>query len=91
MWARRCHMVAPSNQITSSKVKFKWNKIEQDALDKIKWTLARDTLLTYQNFSKEFNFHTNASDFQIGVVISQRGKTINFYSRKILMPKEGIH
>ena len=47
MWSRRSQMLAPLTKITSTKVKFKWTKIEQDAFDEIKWILSRDNLLTY--------------------------------------------
>ena len=44
----------------------------------------RDNLLTYQYFNETFKIHTNASAFQLGAVISQKGKTINFYSIKLM-------
>ena len=43
--------------------------------------MAHDTLLTY--FKEEFKINTNASDLQLGAVISQKGKSIAFYSRKL--------
>ena len=42
-----------------------------------------DTLLTYPGFNETFKIHTDASAFQLGAVISQKGKTITFYSRKL--------
>ena len=45
--------------------------------------MARDTLLTYPNFNETFKIHTNASAYQLGAVISQKGKPITFYSRKL--------
>ena len=47
MWSRRSHMLASLPKLTSTKVKFKWNKIEQNSFDEIKWILARNNLLTY--------------------------------------------
>ena len=44
--------------------------------------MARDTLLTYPDFNKTFKIHTAASTFQLGAVISQKGKPVDFYSRK---------
>ena len=40
-------------------------------------------MLTYPDFNKPFDIHTDASDFQLGAVISQEGKPIAFYSRKL--------
>jgi len=42
-----------------------------------------ETMLNYPDWSKPFNIHTNASDYQLGAVISQDGKPIAFYSRKL--------
>ena len=45
--------------------------------------MARDTLLTYPDFNETFKIHTDASAFQLGAVISQKGKPIDFYRRKL--------
>jgi len=45
--------------------------------------IARETLLTYPNFSKPFHIHTDASKVQLGACISQEGKPVAFYSRKL--------
>ena len=44
--------------------------------------MARDTLLTYPDFNGAFKIHADASAFQLGTVISQKGKPIAFYIRK---------
>ena len=45
--------------------------------------VCKKTLLTYPDWSKPFDIHTNASDFQLGAVISQEGKPIAFFSQKL--------
>ena len=45
--------------------------------------MARDILLTYSGFNEHFKIRTNASAFKLGAVISQKGKPIAFYTRKI--------
>ena len=42
-----------------------------------------DTSLTYPDFNETFKIHTNDSAFQLGAVISQKGKPITFYSIKL--------
>ena len=79
MWPRRSHMLVPLNILTSIKRKFKWTQVKQDAFNKIKWIGAHDTLSTYPYFNETFKIHTNVSAFQLGVVIIQKGKPIDFY------------
>jgi hypothetical protein len=40
-------------------------------------------MLTFPDFSKPFHIYTDASDKQLGDVITQDEKTIAFYSRKL--------
>ena len=63
-------------------MKFKLTKIEQDAFKLSKRVVAHDTLSAYPYFNEEFKIHTDASNFQLGVVI-HNGKPINFYGRKL--------
>ena len=43
----------------------------------------RELLLAHPDFNAPFEIHTDASKLQLGAVISQKGKPIAFYSRKI--------
>ena len=83
MWPRRSHTLLPLTRLTSIKRKFKWKNVEQYDFDKIKQIVARNTLSTYPEFNETFKMHTGASSFQLGAVISQKGKPIDLYSRKL--------
>jgi hypothetical protein len=48
-----------------------------------KRVIAREAMLAHPDFSKPFTIHTDASHCQLGGVISQDGKSIAFYSRKL--------
>ena len=63
----------------------------------MKRIVGQEVLLAYPNFNERFDIHTDASHTQLGAVISQNGKPITFYSRKliplrhaILLPKENF-
>ena len=88
MWPRRSHTLVLLTRTTPNKRKFKWTKVEQDVFDKIKRIVARDTLLTYTDFNESFKSHINDSAFQLRAVISQKGKPIAFYSRKLTDPQQ---
>ncbi len=45
--------------------------------------MAKTTLLTFPDFSKEFDIHTDASKLQLGACISQNGRPVAFYSRRL--------
>ena len=47
----------------------------------MKRVIGREVLLAYPDFNAPFEIHTDASKLQIGAVISQKGKPINFYSQ----------
>ena len=83
MWKRRSEILAPLTKLTSEKTKWLWNDKHQKAFEQIKKVLSREVLLAYPDFSKPFVIHTDASDYQLGAVISQDGKPIAFYSRKL--------
>ena len=56
MWARCPHTLSPLTILMSSKVKFKWKKIEQDVFEEIKRIVARNTLLDYLDFMENLKY-----------------------------------
>ena len=83
MWPKRSHLLAPLSALTSSKVKWNWTDKCQLAFEDMKELIARETLLTYPDFNKPFEIHTDASQILLGACISQEGKPVAFYSRKL--------
>jgi hypothetical protein len=69
--------------MTSAKVKWKWTPECQEAFDQMKAIMAKETLVTFPDFTKEFEIHTDASKLQLGACISQGGKPVAFYSCKL--------
>ena len=55
----------------------------QVAFDQMKALIAKETLLTYPDFNKEFEIHADASKLQLGARICQDQRPIAFYSRKL--------
>jgi len=83
MWIRRSHVLAPLAALTSKTTKWKWEPQHQKAFAMAKKVIAKEMLLAYPNFNKPFQIHTDASHYQLGAVVSQEGKPIAFYSRKL--------
>ena len=82
-WIRQSEVLAPLTCLTSANVKFEWTDVEQMAFDKIKQIVGHETLSSYPDFNLPFEIHTDASQTQLGAVISQKNKPIAFYSRKL--------
>jgi hypothetical protein len=84
IWPARSEVLAPLTAMTSAKVKWSWDPIHANCFEVMKKKIARETLLTYPDFSKPFEIHTDASKVQLGTCMShQDGKPIAFYSRKL--------
>lgn len=83
MWVRRSDVLAPLAKLTSKTVKWNWTEEHQKAFDTMKKIISKEVLLAYPDFNEEFVIHTDASHTQLGAVISQKGKPIAFYSRKL--------
>ena len=82
-WPRRSDLMAPLSRLCSKTVPWKWTAVEQKAFANLKKIISKEVLLAYPDFSKPFEIHTDASDLQLGSVISQGGRPIAFYSRKL--------
>ena len=83
MWQKRSKLLAPLTALTSKNVKYDWKDEHQNRFEAIKCVIGREVLLAYQDFNAPFEIHTDASKPQIGAVVSQKGKPIASYSRKI--------
>jgi RNase H-like domain found in reverse transcriptase len=62
---------------------FKWTEAQEKAFQEVKKVITQNALLKFPDFNKVFAIHTDASDYQLGSVISQDGHPIAFYSRKL--------
>jgi hypothetical protein len=70
MWRKRSH--GPKS------VPWKWTKECNESFESIKRVVARETLLNFPDFSKEFHIYKDASDYQLGAVIMKDGKQLAF-------------
>ena len=48
----------------------------QKSFDQMKPVMAKEALLTFPDFNKEFELHTDAGKLQLGAWISQKGKPV---------------
>jgi hypothetical protein len=67
----------------TKKKPWRWDSIHQQAFDKLKAAIAKETVLAYPDISKPFEIYTDASSTQLGAVITQDNRPIAFFSRKL--------
>ena len=83
MWQQRSKILTPLSSMNSKQAKFNWIIECCMAFDTIKKLVSRETLLYHHTFNEPFGIHTYKSKQQLGLVISQKGKPIAFFSRKL--------
>jgi len=79
LWPRSGHILAPLTEAAAGKTKrarIKWTDELERAFLEMRKMVSKEALLTYPDWSKPFTIHTDASDFQLGAVISQNDKPI---------------
>ena len=60
-----------------------WTVRQQNAFEKMKKVIAKETMLVYPDIDILFEVHTDTSDYQLGGVVAQHGKPIGYFSRKL--------
>jgi len=89
MWPHRSHIQAPLTAKTGSNKKgtatvrkYNWMPEMDAAFQKTKALMATDGLCAYPNHNKPFVIYTNASDLQMGAIITQENKPVAYWSQK---------
>ena len=83
LWPRRSHLLHPLTQLTSKPNLSEWNADCDKAFAEMKALMASDILMRYPDPDAPFELYTDASDYQMGAVIMQKGKPVAYWSRKL--------
>jgi hypothetical protein len=96
MWAKYGEMLAPLIDLAGECGKMKttkknrtkkkpwlWDPIHQRVFVNVKAAIAKQVVLAYPDFSKNFKIYTDASAMQLGAVIAQDNRPVAFFSRKL--------
>jgi len=77
-------IVAPlTNLLKKSAVTYEWEEACDEAFRTLKGILVKALVLKLLDFDKEFEIHSDASDFAIGGVLVQEGIPVAFESKKL--------
>ena len=69
---------------TLKKGDFEWSHSAQKAFDKVKTLMTQAPILALPDFDKLFVLECDASHMGIGVVLSQDGRPLEFFSEKFI-------
>ena len=93
LWEKRTDLLSPLTDLvaacgtTKKKRKplrqWSWEAEHEQAFQEIKKIIARDVVLAYPDYTKEFVLYTDASKRQLGGVITQDNRPLAFFSRKL--------
>jgi RNase H-like domain found in reverse transcriptase len=83
MFPKRSHILAPLTALVGGKGALFWTTACQQAFDAMKALLAKDAFLRYPDHNKRFDIYCDASDLQLGAVITQEDRPVAYYSRKL--------
>ena len=78
-----CGVTKATSKSKTKKKPWHWDPCHQEAFDAIKQCLAREVLLAYPDYFLPLDIYTDASSRQLGAVITQKGRPIAFFSRKL--------
>ncbi len=71
------------NLLKKSAVIYEWEGACDEAFETLKGILVKALVLKLPNFDKDFEIHSDASDFVIGGILVQEGKPMAFESKKL--------
>ena len=75
----------PLTDISGNKTKFEWTETYQQTFNRTKDIMAEDVMLRFPDFNHQLDIHTDASPYQIGGIVSQKGNPIGFDGAPVKM------
>ena len=80
---RQSDPLAPLSELTGKTSKCEWTEKHTEAFEAVEQALSEEAQSWCPDFTKLFEMHTDASEYQLGAVIAQDDKPIAFFSRKL--------
>jgi len=72
-----------TNLLKKSVVTYEWEETCDEAFETLKGILVKAPVLKLPNFDKDFEIHSDASNFAIRGVLVQEGRLVAFESKKL--------
>jgi len=72
-----------TNLLKKSIITYEWDGTCNEAFETLKGILVKVPVLKLPDFHKDFEIHFDASDFAIGGVLVQKGRSVAFENKKL--------
>jgi RNase H-like domain found in reverse transcriptase len=83
MFPKRLHILALLTALVGGKGTLQWTPECQQVFDATNTLLAKDAFLWCPDHNTQFNIYRDASDLQLGAVITQEDRAVAYYSCKL--------
>ena len=73
----------PLRNLTKEETQFIWSDVPEDAFSKLKEMLTEPPLLRYYDLEEEVTIESDSSDYGMGALLLQAGRSVAFASRTL--------
>jgi hypothetical protein len=82
MWPKRAHVLAPLTLLQGKK-DIQWTNVHTKVFNAMRALVAKDCLVSYPDPNIPYDIKTDASDYQMGIVI-KKSQPVAYFSQKLL-------
>ncbi len=79
-----------TNLLKKSTGTYEWDGTCDEAFEALKCILVKALVLKLPDFDKDFEIHSDASNFAIGGILVQDGRPVAFESKNNALPSHGV-
>ena len=83
LFKKRTDILKLLTDICGKSSTFTWNEKVSKAFIEVKEMIVKVAMFAFPDFTKPFDLHSDSSDYQPGIVLSQNDKPIECFSRKL--------
>ena len=83
-----CEHTKVTKANSTKKKPWHWDAMDQQAFGNVKQTITQDVTLAYTGYLQGFEIFTDSFKFQLGALMTQNKRLMEFFSRKLIMMQQ---